>query len=324
MILIDEIINTIKIEAEELIRFINYFDKETFIKALDILNETEGKIIITGIGKSGHIGKKMVATFSSTGKPSFFLHPSEALHGDLGIVSKSDTLIAISRSGESEEINLILPYFKKNGNNIISITSNPQSTLATNSNLNILYSITREACPNNLAPTTSTTLTLAIGDALAVGLMIMKDFKSDDFARFHPGGRLGRRLTLFVNDILIPKENLAILNSTNCSMEEILIALSSNGLGIVFFTDDFECFQGIITDGDIRRLLKDHKNMFFELNVEDFINRNPIKINAELKATEALKLMEERQKPLNVLPVMDDFGKIKGIIRLHELYKLLN
>jgi len=321
---INEVAEAIKIEANEIHNYVEYFDREVFNRALNLLYSVKGRIIITGVGKSGHIANKMAATFSSTGSPSFFLHPTEALHGDLGIVSEDDVIIVLSRSGESEELNLIIPFLKKRNIKIVTVTSNPNSTLSGYADINLLYHISREACPNNLAPTTSTTLTLAIGDGLAIGLMLMKNFKEEDFAQHHPGGRLGRRLTLTARDILIGKKDLVVLNAAECNMEEILNALTSSGLGIVLFSNSLGLFEGIITDGDIRRLLKEHRDEFFSLDVERFINYEPVKIAGSLKAIDVLKIMEERDKPLNVVPVINDSNQIEGIIRLHELYKLLN
>lgn len=321
--IIVEAIGSIKLQADELLKYVHYFDENSFYKAVEQLNKVSGKVIVTGVGKSGHIGNKIAATFSSTGTPSLFMHPTEALHGDLGVLSEGDLILAIGKSGESDELNAILPLIKKMGIFIISITSNPKSTLAKIADINLFYSIEKEACPNNLAPTTSTTLTLVIGDALAISLMKMKNFDKNDFAKSHPGGLLGRRLLLKVGDILIKKNEIKTLDIDNSTIENVLELLTSEGLGIVVFFKGADV-AGILTDGDIRRLVREHRENFLSISPVTVVNRNFVFVDSEMKAYDLLLFMEKRNKPLNVVLVLDHEMKFEGIVRLHELYKLLN
>lgn len=321
--ILEEAVASIRQQADELLKYVEYIDQKSFFEALEYLNNVKGKVVITGVGKSGHIGNKIAATLSSTGTPSLFMHPTEALHGDLGVLSETDIVIAIGKSGESDELNSILPVIRKRGIVIISITSNPKSTLAKFSDVNLFYTIDKEACPNNLAPTTSTTLTLVIGDAIAISLMKMKGFGKNDFAKHHPGGLLGRRLLLKVEDILINKSFIKTLDINKSTIENVLELLTSEGFGIVIFVRDEEV-EGILTDGDIRRLLGTYKESFLSISIADVINPNFAYVNLDMKAYDLLLFMENREKPLNVVIVLDDKKRFVGIVRLHELYKLLN
>jgi arabinose-5-phosphate isomerase len=321
--ILEEAVASIRQQADELLKYAEYVDQKSFFEALEYLNNVKGKVVITGVGKSGHIGNKIAATLSSTGTPSLFMHPTEALHGDLGVLSETDIVIAIGKSGESDELNAILPVIRKRGIVIISITSNPKSTLAKFSDVNLFYTIDKEACPNNLAPTTSTTLTLVIGDAIAISLMKMKEFGKNDFAKHHPGGLLGRRLLLKVEDILINKSNIKTLDINKSTIENVLELLTSEGLGLVVFVKG-EQVEGILTDGDIRRLLGTYRESFLSIPIADVINPNFAYVNLDMKAYDLLLFMENRDKPLNVVIVLDDKKRFVGIVRLHELYKLLN
>lgn len=295
---------------------------ENYVKALDIIFHSSGKVVVTGMGKSGLIGRKIAATMSSTGTLAIFMHPAEASHGDLGVVQENDVVIALGKSGESNELNEILPVIKKIGAEIIAITANEQSTLANYADVVLDGGVSNEACPYDLAPTASTTVALAIGDALAIALMKLNEFKPNDFALYHPGGRLGRRLLLQVRDVMLPFAECAVLNPEHTTIQDVIVALSEKGQGIVIFSKDGQLLEGILTDGDIRRLLEAYGKEIFSLSMESIIVHAPICIDQEEMAVSALKLMEERETPLNVLPVVTD-GKCLGIIRLHELLQIV-
>lgn len=313
--------DVIRKEARALHDLVDIVDV-SYLDALDVISNRRGKVVLTGMGKSGLIARKIAATMSSTGTFAVFLHPAEAAHGDIGMVAAGDVVIAVGKSGESEELNTVLPVIKRIGAKIIAITGNRKSTLAKRSDVVLYAGVKEEACPFDLAPTTSTTVALAIGDALAMALMKMKNFEPDDFALYHPGGRLGRRLLLQVADILVPIEECPTFYSPAVDMKEIIMALSKYRLGIVLFLDKTDGLEGILTDGDIRRLLDKHGAEVFQLEVRQVLNSNPISIQKEIMAVEALKIMEQRERPLNVLPVMDQ-GRCIGIIRLHELLRVV-
>ena len=278
------------IEIEALQRVAGLLDHE-FDKAVEAILNTEGKIIVVGIGKSGIIGKKISATLSSTGTPSFFLHPGEAFHGDLGIVGKKDKIIIVSYSGETDEVLKVIPFLKWNGNLIISITGFPNSTIAKNSDHHLNVNITREACPLALAPTSSTTATLVMGDALAVALMESRSFKEEDFARFHPGGSLGRKLLVRVKDQM-RTDNLPFIN-TNASFTEVLLRMSEGRLGMVI-VGNIQHVLGIITDGDLRRALLRHPDTN-TLGVPEMMTANPVIIDGEEFLSNAEHLMMEKK-----------------------------
>jgi arabinose-5-phosphate isomerase len=295
---------------------------DSFIDAVELLSQCKGKIVVTGMGKSGLIGRKIAATLASTGSPSLFLHPAEAMHGDLGVLQSEDILLAIGKSGESEELLGLLPSAKRIGVKLLALTSNPKSSLAQKADIVLEVIVKKEACPHDLAPTTSTTLALAIGDALALTLMKIKNFQPAEFALYHPGGRLGKRLLLSVEDVMIEYSHCPILNPKTSSMQDALLALGSFSLGLVLFSEDGKKLDGILTDGDIRDLLKIHGKNFFELSILNSMNTSPLSISPQKKAIDALEFMEKRKKPLNVLPALDGQGQIKGLLRLHELLKL--
>ena len=317
---LNQLKNVLKDEADAIDHVMNHID-ESYLSAIKMLVEAKGKVVVTGMGKSGLIAQKIAATMSSTGTFAIFLHPAEGMHGDLGMVAAEDVVIAIGKSGESDELISLLPALKKIGAKIIAITGNTQSTLAMNSDIVLNSGIEKEACPHNLAPTSSTTVALAIGDALSVTLMKLKNFQPEDFALYHPGGRLGRRLLFSVADIMIPIKKCPILNADSATIDEIIIELSRSGLGIVLFSKDGVQLDGIITDGDIRRILQQYKAQLFQLDIKTMITITPITIQKNLMAVDALSLMENRERPLNVVPVLDG-KKLVGIVRLHELLRV--
>jgi len=278
------------IEIESLQKVAGLIDDE-FTKAVDAILNTQGKIIVIGIGKSGIIGKKIAATLSSTGTPSFFLHPGEAFHGDLGIVGKNDKIIIVSYSGETDEVLRVIPFLKWNKNLIISITGNPNSTIAKNSDHHLNVAIAKEACPLALAPTSSTTATLVMGDALAVALMESRQFQEEDFARFHPGGSLGRKLLVKVKDQM-RTDNLPFINR-NATFTEVLLRMSEGRLGMVII-GNAPHVEGIITDGDLRRALLRHPDTA-TLKVEEMMTPNPVIIDGDEFVSRAEELMMERK-----------------------------
>ncbi|MBG9471682.1 KpsF/GutQ family sugar-phosphate isomerase [Priestia megaterium] len=312
-----DIKKVLKEEAEAIIEFSDNISNE-FIDIIDLLLNCKGRVIITGVGKSGIIGRKMVATFASTGTPSLFLHPTEGLHGDLGMVTKSDVIIALSNSGESDEVLSILPSINIIGARLISIVGNSNSTLALKSDYTISFGKIREACPLGLAPTTSTTLTLAIGDALAISLLKARDFKPENFAVFHPGGSLGKKLLLTVNDILeIEQKNPKAYIYED--VKDIIFKMTDTGLGAISVVNNSNKLIGILTDGDLRRALSRGENIL-NLKVENLYNPSPIKISSNQLAIKALKLMESNN--INVLPVVDEVNNVLGILNIQSLTKV--
>jgi arabinose-5-phosphate isomerase len=307
----------ISIEAQALASAVGMID-ESFLKALEALSQCAGKVVTTGMGKSGLVARKTASTLSSTGTLAVFLHPSEALHGDVGLVSQGDVVLAFGKSGESDELASLLPALKKRGAQLIAITGNRESTLARSADLVLWVPVEREACPYDLAPTSSSIVAMAVGDALALTLMKIKNFRPDDFAAVHPGGRLGRRLNLTVGDLMVPLSQLKVLQPT-ASMLEILGSLSPYGL--VLFSTDHKNLFGILTDGDVRRALEHHKDKVFTVPVESLINKKPFAVDRQEPAFKALELMERRERPLNVVPVLDG-PRLVGILRLHELVKV--
>lgn len=285
---------------------------EDFIKAVDLIFSTKGRLVITGMGKSGHIGNKIAATLASTGTPSFFMHPAEAIHGDLGMLTKDDILLAISNSGESDEILRIIPIIKTMGIKLIGMAGNPRSSLAQESDCFLDISIKHKACPLDLAPMSSTTATLAMGDALAGVLMKKRDFKPQDFAMFHPGGSLGKRLLTRVKDIM-HKKNLPIV-ALEDSAVQIIDTITQGRLGICVVVDN-KHIQGIVTDGDLRRALA--KNHTLNFTAKDIMTKEPKKISSNAMATEAEEMMHEH-KITNLL-VVDNANTIEGIVQLYAI-----
>ncbi|MFZ3053874.1 MAG: KpsF/GutQ family sugar-phosphate isomerase [Sulfuricurvum sp.] len=305
---------TLEIEAQTLRDAMKTIGNE-IPKCVEIILACRGKLIITGVGKSGLIGAKMAATFASTGTPSFFLHPTEALHGDLGMIDGDDVVIAISYSGESPELSAILPHIKRFDIPLIGMTRNSASTLGRYSDEVININVAVEACPLNIAPTSSTTLTLAMGDALAVCLMEARGFKKEDFASFHPGGALGKKLFVKVSD-LMRTENLPIV-SENTPLKEAILVLSEGRLGTVMLTNSEGKLSGLLSDGDIRRALLG-KDFSLETSAFEYATKNPMVINdGSMLASDALVLIEN--KKIQLLVVTDGEGKIQGALHLHTL-----
>ncbi|MEZ0323776.1 MAG: KpsF/GutQ family sugar-phosphate isomerase [Hydrogenothermaceae bacterium] len=285
---------------------------ENFIEAVKLILNTKGKIVITGIGKSGVIGKKISSTLSSTGTPSIFLHPAEAIHGDLGVIEKEDTVIAISNSGETPELLAIIPIIKRWGNKIILITNKENSTLSKHADIVLKLYVEKEACPLNLAPTSSSTNTLALGDAIAVALLTVKEFKEEDFAKFHPGGALGKKLMKVsqVMKTVIPKV------SPDTPVKDAIVEISEKGYGAVFVMDS-DKLVGIITDGDIRRAIKKGISLDNSLS-KDIMTTNPKYTTPQSYVLEALETMERYN--ITVLPVIEE-EKVVGIIHIHDILK---
>ncbi len=289
---------------------------ENFVKAVQLLLRCEGKVILTGIGKSGYIARKIASTLASTGTPSHFLHPSEALHGDLGVINRGDVVIAISNSGESSEVVELIPYIKMLGIPLIAITNRVDSTLAKYSDIHIFLNIEKEACPLQLAPTTSSTATLVLGDAIAMTLLELRGFTKKDFALRHPGGALGRKLRL-VRDLYHTGKELPVV-SENEPMREVILEMTSKGFGATAVVDKEGKLVGIITDGDLRRFVR--KGGDFNRSVaKDVMTFNPKTARADEMALEALRRMEEHK--ITVLIVVDDEKKPVGIIHLHDILR---
>ena len=301
------------IESREIANLSNLLT-EDFEKAVGAIIQSKGKLIISGMGKSGIIGKKIAATLASTGTPSFFLHPGEAYHGDLGMIGKEDTVLLISNSGETDEVLKIIPFLKSQGNSTISMSGNPESTLAKNTDFHLNIAVEHEACPLQLAPTSSTTATLVMGDALAVALMKVRDFKDENFAKFHPGGSLGKRLLTTVASVM-KKENLPIC-SKDTDIKELIHTITDGKCGLVVVIEDEE-IQGIITDGDIRRFMESKEESFFSLKASDMMSTNPKTISQEEKLVVANDLMSENK--INSLLVVNGQNKLCGIVQLYDL-----
>lgn len=301
-------------EIDNLILMADSID-ETFKEIVSCIVSCKGKVVITGMGKSGHIARKIAATMSSLGTPSFYLHPAEALHGDLGMVAKDDIIIAISFSGESDEIINLLPSLKVIGTKIISITSNPNSTLAKNSNVTQNIPKVIEADALKIAPTSSTTVVLAYGDALAVVASKIYGFTEKSFGLYHPAGTLGKKIIYKVNDLMHKNEdNSAVLDDT--TLKNAIIEMSHKGLGIVSIVDKNNILKGIITDGDLRRQLEKETNIF-ETNISHMMTRNPIIIHKDKMAVDALQTMKNEN--VSCLPVIDDNNKLVGTICLKSI-----
>ena len=286
-------------------------------KAVRLLFDGPGKVIVTGIGKSGIIAQKIASTMVSTGTPAMFLHPAEAAHGDIGIAHKDDVILAITKSGESDEIIALLPSIRQIGVRLITITAVAESTIARQSDLVLLTPVEEEACPLNMAPTCSTTAALVVGDALAMALMKLRNFQPEEFALYHPGGQIGKRLLLTVRDLMRTGARNAVVNQ-KATVQEMFSELTAKHLGAVSVVDDAGKLAGFVTDYDIRRVIGEGKNIF-TMSIKDIMNPNPVRVNVDEKAFQALKIMEEREKPLAVLPVVDAGSIVHGMIHLHDL-----
>lgn len=287
---------------------------DNFAAAVELILASRGKCIVTGMGKSGLVGRKIAATLASTGTPGFFLHPGEAFHGDLGMISKEDIVLALSYSGETDEILKIVPFIHSNGNRLISMTGNPESALARNSDIHLDVGVREEACILHLAPTSSTTAQIALGDALAVSLMQMRGFTSVDFARLHPGGSLGRRLLMTVGNVM-RSHDLPVV-SPDCSATDMIHAISKGGLGLIIICDG-DRIEGIVTDGDVRRAMERRRAEFFNIRAADIATPNPKTIAPGEKLIEAEKMMT-RNKVTSLL-VTDDDGRLQGVIQIYDI-----
>ena len=287
---------------------------EDFVRAVDIILESKGKVIVTGMGKSGHVGCKIAATLSSTGTPSFFLHPAEAFHGDLGMISKEDVVLALSYSGETDEILKLVPFVHDNGNRLIAMTGNAESSLSKNADVHLDVAVKQEACILQLAPTSSTTAQIALGDALAIALMKMRDFTSVDFAHLHPGGSLGRRLLMKVGNVM-RHEDLPVVGP-DCSALDMIHTVSRGGLGLIVICDG-DKILGIVTDGDIRRAMESRQAEFFNIKAMDIATKRPKSISPDEKLIAAEKLMTRHK--VNSLLVVDDAEKLVGIIQIYDI-----
>ena len=302
------------IEAQTLLDAVENID-DVFDKAVEVILKCDGKLIITGVGKSGLIGAKMAATFASTGTPSFFIHPTEALHGDLGMVGKNDVVIAISYSGESEELSSILPHIKRFNTPLIGMTRDKNSTLGRYSDMVIDVIVEKEACPLDIAPTSSTTLTLALGDALAVCLMKARDFQKQDFASFHPGGALGKKLFVKVSNLMQTKDIPTVTKDS--TIKEAILKISEGRLGNVLVLDDEQKLLAIISDGDIRRALL-QEDFTLDDNILKYATKEPMSCeDEEMLASEALVLIESHK--IQLLVITDKQKHIKGVLHIHTL-----
>lgn len=299
------------------IRDISRHLDESFIEAVEIVNASRGRVVTLGMGKSGIICRKISATLASTGTPSFFLHPAEAIHGDLGMIVNGDVVLAISNSGETEEIVRLLEPIKRIGATVISITGNPASTLAKNSDCHLSAAISSEACPLNLAPTASTTASLALGDALAMALLVRKGFREEDFAFLHPGGKLGKRF-LKVHDLMHKGEQVPRV-PRSASMKEVIYEMSKKGFGITSVVEEDGTLAGVISDGDLRRLIEKDPALLTK-TAEECMKQNPVTIEADVLASAGLQRMEERK--ITSLFVTDDQRRLLGILHLHDLWGL--
>lgn len=307
----------LRIEAEAIRGVLERLDAR-FEQAVELLFQCKGRVVVTGMGKSGLIGRKIAATFASTGTPSLFLHPAEALHGDLGMLVRDDVLLAISYGGETEEIVALLETVKRLNVRMVTLTGNLRSTLAATSEAVLDISVQEEACSLNLAPTASTTVTLAIGDALAIALLDRRGFGPGDFAALHPGGRLGKRL-MRVENLMHTGEDIPRVTVAT-RMPDVIYEMSRKGLGMTTVVEDSDRLVGIVTDGDLRRLMQQRKDNTFELTASECMTRNPVTIGPNELASMALNLMERRK--ITSLVVVDSEKRVQGVVHVHDLWTL--
>jgi len=306
----------IQIEHDAIARLLERIDA-SFVKACDIILACTGRVVVTGMGKSGHIGSKIAATLASTGTPSFFVHPGEASHGDLGMITSQDVVLAISNSGNTAEVITILPLIKRMGAPLISLTGVPQSVLAREADVNLDVSVETEACPLGLAPTSSTTATLVMGDALAVALLEARGFSAEDFAFSHPGGTLGRRLLLKVSDVMHSGERIPAVTEGTL-LREALLEMSRKGLGMTTVVDNQGMLKGLFTDGDLRRALDKDLDVR-SAGVNEVMTRNCRTVHQDMLAAEALNIMEEHK--INGLVVTDSNNRVVGALNMHDLLR---
>ena len=302
------------IEAEGIAQLVQKLD-QSFVKAVDLVFKARGRVILTGVGKSGIVARKLVATFNSTGTRALFLHPVEAMHGDLGMVSKDDVVLVLSNSGETQELTILLPSLRRLGAPLIAFTGRPNSTLGRASKVVIDTGVPREACPLGLAPTASTTAMLAMGDALAVVLLTKRGFQASDFQRFHPGGSLGERLNLAIREVMLTGDSIP-RSRPDEPLTRAIQEMGAKNLGTTLVVDNEDILTGIVTDGDLRRALAT-SGQILNRQVSEVMTRHPQAVGPDTLASQALELME--QKAIMVLPVVDQEGKVQGIVHLHDL-----
>lgn len=302
-----------EIESKEIANLSKLLTKD-FENAVNAVLNSKGKFIICGMGKSGIIGKKIAATLASTGTPSFFLHPGEAYHGDLGMIEKEDVLLLISNSGETDEVLKVIPFLKSQENITISMSGNLESTLSKNTDFHLNISVEKEACPLQLAPMSSTTATLVMGDALAASLMKLRNFKDEHFAKFHPGGSLGKKLLTTISSVM-KKDNLPICDE-NLSIKDIIHTITDGKCGLIVVLKDNNIL-GIITDGDIRRAMETNEHNFFSLKALDIMSTNPKTIKSNKKLIDASEIMSDTK--INSLVVVDDLNTLVGIVQMYDL-----
>ncbi len=303
----------IKTEAEQIANLLNLLDDD-FEHAVNAVLQSKGKVIISGMGKSGIIGKKICATLASTGTPSFYLHPAEAYHGDLGMIEAQDIVLLISNSGETDEVLKLIPFLKEQGNMMLSMSGNAHSTLAKNTHYHLSIAVEEEACPLQLAPTCSTTATLVMGDALAVALMQNRQFKDEHFARFHPGGSLGRRLLMTVKDVML-SHNLPICQKET-KVHDVVHSITQGKCGLVVVLQD-NIIQGVVTDGDIRRAMETQESIFFSLTAANLMSTQPKTIQQTARLTEVSDIME--QYKINSVLVVNDEQAFVGVVQMYDL-----
>jgi len=307
----------LNIEAAAVLALTQKLDS-SFEKAIEVIYESKGRVVVTGMGKSGLVGKKIAATLASTGTPAFFMHPAEASHGDLGMVTADDVIVAISNSGETEEIIGLIPFLKRFNVTIVSLTGNAGSTLARASDVNLDISVAEEACPLGIVPTASTTAALAMGDAIAVSLLTKRGFKEEDFAFFHPSGSLGKKLFIRVKDIMHGGDSVPI-TSPDASLTEAVMEISSKRLGTSVIADQKRLVLGVITDGDVRRGIEKWGKSFFDMKAREVMTKNPKSITENELAAKALSIMEKHA--ITSLVVADEEDRLCGVIHLHDILK---
>lgn len=308
--------DVLEIEAAAITALTERLD-DTFLRAVELILACTSRVVVSGIGKSGHVGRKIASTLASTGTPAFFVHPAEASHGDLGMITRHDVMIAISYSGESDELLTIIPLVKRQGAQLIAMTGNPESTLAQEADVHLNVHVAKEACPLNLAPTASTTATLALGDALAVALLDARGFKADDFARSHPGGSLGRRLLTHVDDVMKRGKDVPAVRQ-GALLTDAILEMSRKGMGMTAVVDDQNRVLGIFTDGDLRRAVERGVDLR-GARIDELMTPSPLTIVATELAVEAVAAMENRR--INQLLVVDAEQKLIGALNMHDLFQ---
>ena len=319
MDILEEVKKVFDIEIDELQNVKESLEKSV-VDVINLIKNCSGKVILCGMGKPGHIAGKISATMSSLGISSYVLHPGEAMHGDLGALSESDVIIMISNSGETTEICSILPNIKMIGTPIVAITSNDKSTLAQYADHLIALPVMKEACALKLAPTSSTTAALVLGDAISVVVSELKDFKEENFALFHPAGALGRKLTTKVKDIMLSGDDLPTVRSDS-KMPQAIFEMCRVGSGAVIITDEEDRLCGLITDGDLKRYLKQEVEIY-DIDVDKIMTKDPVKVYEDILAVDALRVMEKGDKMLSVLPVLDSEDKVVGLVTNHDVIRL--